>query len=267
MYLSVGEMSKALGITNEAIRHYVQEGIITPHKNPDNNYWEYSSEDFIRLSDVLFYRSVGLSIKEIKNIMNDGISIEEIGEVIKDRRIELTDIIKDAVNKLQQLDEWEKYYATELSMLGKFAVTPMPAEYRRSGYIDESEHIANALRDCFDLDKADWMNLSLSFYYNIAEPEKGMRRYFSFPEDTRLKIGNTKMNMIEEKVDECLMTVVRFSDNAMEMTAPLIEYAKANKIKLQGIVYGREGTNFFQNGVRTGLYRIYAPIETNSVKK
>ena len=79
MYLSVGEISKALGISNETIRHYVQEGLIAPRKNPENNYWEYSSDDFIRLSDVLFYRSVGLSIKEIKSIMNDNISVEEIG--------------------------------------------------------------------------------------------------------------------------------------------------------------------------------------------
>ena len=64
MYLSVGEISKALGISIETIRHYVQEGIIAPHKNPENNYWEYSSEDFIRLSDVLFYRSVPKTSKK-----------------------------------------------------------------------------------------------------------------------------------------------------------------------------------------------------------
>lgn len=110
MYLSVGEISKALGISNETIRHYVQEGIIAPHKNPENNYWEYSSEDFIRLSDVLFYRSVGLSIKEIKRIMNDDISVEEIGTVMKARRTELTNVIKQAVNLMQRLDEFVRFF-------------------------------------------------------------------------------------------------------------------------------------------------------------
>lgn len=110
MYLSVGEISKALGISNETIRHYVQEGIIAPNKNPENNYWEYSSEDFIRLSDVLFYRSVGLSIKEIKRIMNDDISVEEIGTVMKARRTELTNVIKEAVNLMQRLDEFVRFF-------------------------------------------------------------------------------------------------------------------------------------------------------------
>ena len=32
MFLTVGEISKALGISNEAIRYYVKEGIIKPKK-------------------------------------------------------------------------------------------------------------------------------------------------------------------------------------------------------------------------------------------
>lgn len=260
MYLSVGEISKTLGISNETIRHYVQEGIISPHKNPENNYWEYSSDDFIRLSDVLFYRSVGLSVKEIKSIMKDGIPVEQIGDVIKSRRGELINMIKDIVNMMQRLDEWEEFYQRELALLGKFEIGPMPLEYRRIGYLDESKHIANALRECFDLERDDWMNLSLSFYYNTAEPEKGMRKYFSFREDTRLKIGNTKADVIEENEDNCLITEVTFSDDAGKMTAPLLAYAEENNIKLTGAIYGREETNFFKDGARLGMYRLYAPI-------
>lgn len=54
MFLSVGEISKILGVSTETVRHYVQEGVISPQKNEENNYWEYSSEDFLRLTDVLF---------------------------------------------------------------------------------------------------------------------------------------------------------------------------------------------------------------------
>lgn len=267
MYLSVGEISKALGISNETIRHYVNEGIISPHRNPENNYWEYSSDDFIRLSDVLFYRSVGLSIKEIKTIMKDCIPVEEIGNVIKLRRSELINSIKETVNMMQRLDEWDEFYREELDMIGKFEIGAMPLEYRRIGYIDEKKHIASTLRECFDLEKDDWMKLSVSFYYNLAEPEKGLRKYFSFREDTRLKIGNTKAYVIEEKEDNCLITEVFFSENAHEMINPLVAYAEKNNIQLTGAVYGREETNFFKDGERMGLYRLYAPIATSKAKK
>ena len=260
MYLSVGEISKTLGISNEMIRYYVQEGIISPHKNPENNYWEYSSDDFIRLSDVLFYRSVGLSVQDIKSIMKDGMPIEQIGDVIKSRRAELINTIKDIVTMMQRLDEWEEFYRRELDMMGRFEIGDMPVEYRRLGYIDENKHIASALRECFNLEKDDWMNLSVSFCYNTAEPEKGLRKYFSFRENTRLKLGNNNADVIEKRADNCLITEVFFSDDAEKMISPLLTYAEENNIKLTGIIYGREDTNFFRNGTRTGLYSLYAPI-------
>ena len=49
MRLTVGEISKVLGLPSESIRYYVREGLIRPEKNTENNYWEYSSEDLRRL--------------------------------------------------------------------------------------------------------------------------------------------------------------------------------------------------------------------------
>lgn len=259
MFLSVGEISKILGVSTETIRHYVQAGIITPRKNAENNYWEYSSEDFLRLTDVLFYRSAGLSVKEIKTIM-DGIPVETIGKVIDARRKELTNTIKEAAEMLQRLDYWDESYESEIQMLGKYEIGEMPPEYRRNSYIDEPEHIANSLRECFDLDKEDWICLSVSFHYNLHEPEKGLRRYFSFPGDTRLKIKNAITAGIEEKAECCLIAEVLFNENVDEMLAPMLAYAAEENINLTGDFYGREETNYYPEGKRMGLYKVYAPI-------
>ena len=70
MYLTVGEISKALGISTEANCYYVKEGIITPKRNEENNYWVYSSEDLMKLTGIMFYRSMGLTMKDIKDIMS-----------------------------------------------------------------------------------------------------------------------------------------------------------------------------------------------------
>ena len=39
MRMTVGEISKVLGMPTENIRYYVREGLIKPEKNKDNNYW------------------------------------------------------------------------------------------------------------------------------------------------------------------------------------------------------------------------------------
>lgn len=265
MFLSVGEISKILGVSTETVRHYVQEGVISPQKNEENNYWEYSSEDFLRLTDVLFYRSAGLSVKEIKTIM-DGIPVEDIGKVINARRKELTNTIKEAAEMLQRLDYWDESYESEVRMVGKYTIGAMPPEYRRNSYLDEPVHIAESLRESFDLDREDWICLSVSFYYNLKEPEKGLRKYFSFPGDTRLKIKNATTAGIEEKADCCLITEVHISDDADRMLAPLIAYAAENNIELVGEFYGREETNYYSDGKRLGLYKVYAPIQKNKLQ-
>lgn len=94
MRMTVGEISKVLGMTTENIRYYVREGLIKPEKNKDNNYWEYSSEDVLYISDILFYRSMGISIDNIRKIFS-GIPLESIGEVIDDTISELIGKIKE----------------------------------------------------------------------------------------------------------------------------------------------------------------------------
>lgn len=86
MYLTVGEISKALGISTEAIRYYVKEGIITPKRNEENNYWVYSSDDLMKLTDIMFYRSMRLTMKDIEDIMS-GLALSE--KILKTRKMSM----------------------------------------------------------------------------------------------------------------------------------------------------------------------------------
>ena len=107
MRLTVKDIAKALGLSNETIRYYVDEGLIHPVKNPDNNYWEYSSDDLIRLTDIMFYRSQGLGINEIRHIMN-GLDLEDFDEVLEERKSQLIDEMHSLSRRLWSLDDWIK---------------------------------------------------------------------------------------------------------------------------------------------------------------
>lgn len=259
MFLTVGEISKALGITNEAIRYYVKEGIITPKRNEENHYWEYSSDDLMKLTDVLFYRSMNLTMKEIKLIM-DGLPLEKIGEVIDQRKSEMIREIKEKVSALSDLDLWQESYRKEMALIGTFTVGAMPAEFRRYGCFEEPNHMARYLEDCFDLDKEDWGGVSISFYYNVHEKAPRLQRYLSIEGSVKLRASNSYENVIEEKADRCLITEVHYSESALEMIQPMIDYAEKNHLKLSGEFYGREDTNYFTGGKRSGLYKVYAPL-------
>ena len=56
MRLTVGEISKVLGLPSESIRYYVREGLIRPEKNTENNYWEYSSSTIYFMVYEFYFR-------------------------------------------------------------------------------------------------------------------------------------------------------------------------------------------------------------------
>ena len=76
-------------------------------KNEENNYWEYSSDDLMKLTDVLFYRTMNLTMKEIKLIMG-GLHLEDIGAVIDQRKSDMIGEIKELVSSLSDLDLWQE---------------------------------------------------------------------------------------------------------------------------------------------------------------
>ena len=260
MFLTVGEISKALGISNEAIRYYVKEGIIKPKKNEENNYWEYSSDDLMKLTDVLFYRTMNLTMKEIKLIMG-GLHLEDIGAVIDQRKSDMIGEIKELVSSFQTWTCGRKNYRRELNLIGRFTVGVMPAEFRRYGCFEEPNHMARYLEECFDLDKEDWGGVSISFYYNINEVRPKLQRYLSIEGSVKLKASNTYDNIIEEKADHCLITEVHYSDDVLEMIEPMIDYAGKHDLHLTGGILRPEDTNYYVDDKRSGLYKIYAPIK------
>ncbi len=259
MYLTVGEISKALGISTEANCYYVKEGIITPKRNEENNYWVYSSEDLMKLTDIMFYRSMGLTMKDIKDIMS-GLALQEIAGVIETRKNELIGEIKERVDALHSLTNWEDEYRSELLLLGKFQIGSMPAEFRRPGCFEEASHMVWYLQECFDFDKEDWGSVSMSFYYDLNEEAPKLKRYLSVAGIQKLSPSNLSESAILEQEDYCLITEVHYSSQPLEMIQPMLDYAADQGIKLTGIFYGREDTNYYVGGARRGLYKIYAPI-------
>jgi DNA-binding transcriptional MerR regulator len=63
------EIHDTFGIGRETLRHYENMGLLHPHINPGNGYREYGYWDMGTLVDILKYRSIGLSLDEVKKAM------------------------------------------------------------------------------------------------------------------------------------------------------------------------------------------------------
>lgn len=68
---TIGEISNIKGITVKALRFYERIGLIKPsYKAPSSNYRYYSIEQFVQLDIIKASRSMGISPKDIKVILD-----------------------------------------------------------------------------------------------------------------------------------------------------------------------------------------------------
>ena len=78
MALKISELEELLGVPRSAIRYFEKQGLISPVRNPDNDYREYSDEDVRRLKMILVLRKLGFSVSEIEDLFENRAGFEEL---------------------------------------------------------------------------------------------------------------------------------------------------------------------------------------------
>lgn len=69
--MRIKDIAEKLNISARAIRFYEQKGLISPRKQEENRYRLFTEEDAWRLQTIIALREVGMSVKEIKKILDE----------------------------------------------------------------------------------------------------------------------------------------------------------------------------------------------------
>ena len=76
--LKIGEVSKLKNISTKALRHYDRIGLLMPRKTDSKTrYRLYNDEDIKELSKIMILKEAGFSLKYIKNLINNGLSVQD----------------------------------------------------------------------------------------------------------------------------------------------------------------------------------------------
>ncbi len=84
--LTIGQLSKKIGLPPKTIRYYEERGLITPAKRMDNNYRYYSDKETLRLRLIKEARSLELSLAEIKELVDE--CMDESCEHLREKMLE-----------------------------------------------------------------------------------------------------------------------------------------------------------------------------------
>ena len=124
--MTIKQLEQELEIPRATIRFYEKEKLIDP-KRSDNSYREYSEEDVARLKKVVILRKIGLSVADIKKVLDGECTLQslldknisELQHQMKELEgaINVSRLMKDRNEDISSLDE--NRYWTEMEELEK----------------------------------------------------------------------------------------------------------------------------------------------------
>jgi len=100
---AIGEVSKALDISVQAVRLYQKKGLIQPtYINEENGYRYYDESEVAKIWRIKILQSAGFELSEIKEL--DHLTLKEIEVVLEEKRKKLNDVISQKKLALKYLD-------------------------------------------------------------------------------------------------------------------------------------------------------------------
>ena len=68
--ISAGTFAKLCNTTRDTLRYYEKEGILVPHKDPENRYGYYSYAQITSFHFISSFRNLGCPVSEIKDFLH-----------------------------------------------------------------------------------------------------------------------------------------------------------------------------------------------------
>ena len=103
--MKISQVEELVGITKKNIRFYEDEGLLSPERDPENGYREYSLKDVDELMKIKFLRKLSVPLEDIRKIQKKELSLsmclEKQSSNLKsevtslESSIELCDSVKD----------------------------------------------------------------------------------------------------------------------------------------------------------------------------
>jgi Predicted transcriptional regulators len=100
---SIGEIARTLGVSVRTLQYYDEQNLLKPLVK-EGGRRKYSRENLLRLEQILFLKSVGFSLEEIKDKILDLKTPADFERVFLTQRQVLTEQIKSLNNTVHMLD-------------------------------------------------------------------------------------------------------------------------------------------------------------------
>ncbi|WP_346930938.1 MerR family transcriptional regulator [Clostridium sp.] len=239
MKFSIGEMAKLHNVNIQTLRYYHTIGLLVPIEvDSQSGYRYYDDTSSQRLWKIKALQSTGLSLSEIKKLLNGNVS--ETEKLFNN----LKNVIDENIENLKKVSYYVEEQLKHINDLkeGNYFIEPriMVLE-RREGYlidVDEESTIDNVIRALVDFDRSCSISVEVMFkpsrLINVTdEGETHLKSYLALSKGE--KLDNFKKKYILEKGLYGIINHVGSPDSVIESYRKLLKYIKDRGMSIQGI--------------------------------
>ena len=111
--MRISEAAKETGLSVSNIRFYEKKGLLSPEREEESKYRDYTKEDIRRLKQIILYRKMNLPVEMIFLILNGEASAKKVLQKQKEELIEQQRMLQGSIelcsrilaeNDLEQID-------------------------------------------------------------------------------------------------------------------------------------------------------------------
>ena len=266
MKYKIGEVARILGISADLLRYYEEKGVVSPEKDPLNNYRYYDTWDINYLIDCLWYKNFGFGIEKVAQMVT-----ECTYDTLLDTLEEKTRLIKENIRRqellLRRIQTFTERLEATKSYVGKYEVRECsPFYYYINRYNSEYDNQAATLEI-----SRRWLKY-MPFtrrYFEIPENavhggsndyEWGFSVSAEYAKELEIDVSPPVHEMLPVLCVHSAFTSSgqeRFSPRSIDL---LVDYARANNLEPIGGAFGNLACSVMENGEETGYFEVYLPV-------
>lgn len=266
----IGEVCKLFNTTRDTLVHYDKIGLLRPRKDKNNGYRYYKIEDLNCLTDIIFYKSLNLSLSDIDKVMK-GSSPHQILDLIKDKEVYLKkemERLKKVQSRLENMkisleeciydskkvelvkDEKESYFFLEITKENKF-----------NDFIEIVEKIKNMDESTFDYIEFSFLIDEGDLFDEHAEDKiKWGLTITENIEEIRNNIESKSIEFISE--EKYMYTVITLDDKGYDNWIKYVRnIVKDNNIDVAGPILGQMLATVYKDKLPIDYFGLYIPVK------
>lgn len=108
MAMKVKELADLVGISVRTLHYYDEIGLLSPEEITDAGYRLYSNDNLEMLQQILFFRELGMPLKEIKQMVNSSSfdkqdALKQHQKMLLEKRSQLDKLIKTVEKSIKHM--------------------------------------------------------------------------------------------------------------------------------------------------------------------